>query len=129
MPLSPALQNTRLWLIVCLGTLGAMVVLSVLAHAFMPANSTAAGRVMLPVYFALFLLLGFSAVPLMTNLFVAGLERMWAGAGRLERPANARAMAFVHRHQTHFVIAVWAIYVVGLLIASPYIADAWREAF
>ena len=129
MPLSSVLQNTRVWLILCLGTLGAMVLLSVLAHAFTPADTAAAGRVMLPVYFALFLLLGFSAVPLMTNLFVAGLERMWAGAGLLERPANARAMAFVRRHQIHFILGAWTIYVIGLLIAATHIMTAWDEAF
>lgn len=122
------LLNTRLWLILCLGTLGAMVLLSVLAHVFTPADTAAAGRVVLPVYFALFLALGFSAVPLMTNLFVAGLERMWAGAGILERPANARAMALLHRHRVHFVLVVWCVYVAGLIIAAPHIVSAWNEA-
>jgi hypothetical protein len=121
--------STRLWLILCLGTLGAMVLLSVLAHLWVPADMATAGRVMLPVYFALFLVLGFSAVPLMTNLFVAGLERAWTAAGLRERPANARALDFIRRYRIHFVLAVWVIYVVGLLIASPYIADAWNEAF
>jgi hypothetical protein len=121
--------NTRLWLILCLGTLGTMVLMSVLAHAFMPTDTAAAGRVVLPVYFALFLVLGFSAVPLMTNLFVAGLERMWAGAGILERPPNARAMALLHRHRVHFVMAVWGVYVAGLILAAPHIVDAWNEAF
>jgi hypothetical protein len=120
--------NTRVWLILCLGTLGVMVLMSVLAHVFMPTDTAAAGRVVLPVYFALFLVLGFSAVPLTTNLFVAGLERMWAGAGILERPANARAMALLHRHRVHFVLIVWGIYVVGLALAAPHIVSAWNEA-
>ena len=121
------LLNTRLWLILCLGTLGTMVLMSVLAHVFMPADTAAAGRVVLPLYFALFLVLGFSAVPLMTNLFVAGLERMWAGAGILERPANARAMALLHRHRVHFVLAVWGVCVAGLILAAPHIIQAWNE--
>jgi hypothetical protein len=124
----PLVLNTRLWLILCLGTLGAMVLMSVLAHAFMPTDMAAAGRVVLPVYFALFLVLGFSAVPLMTNLFVAGLERMWAGAGILERPATARAMALLHRHRVHFVLIVWGMYVVGLALAAPHIVSAWNDA-
>lgn len=129
MPGRSPLLNTRLWLIVCLGVIAAMLLLSVLAHAFTPDDMAAAGRVMLPIYFALFLVLGFSAVPLMTNLFVAGLERMWAGAGLLERPANARAMALLHQYRVHFVLAIWGMYVVGLALAAPHIVSAWNEAF
>ena len=125
--MSAVLLKTRLWLILCLGTLGAMVLLSIFAHAFMPADTTDAGRIMLPVYFALFLVLGFSAVPLMTNLFVAGLERMWTVAGLLERPSNARAMALLRRHQVHFVLVVWAIYVAGLVLAAPHIIQGLEE--
>jgi hypothetical protein len=66
-------------------------------------------------------------VPLMTNLFMAGLEGMWSGAGLLERPANARAMALLHRHRVHFVLAVWSVYVAGLILAAPHIVQAWRE--
>ena len=126
--LSALLLQIRPWLILCLGTLGTMVLMSVLAHVFMPADVEAAGRVVLPVYFALFLVLGFSAVPLMTNLLVAGLERMWTRAGILERPADARAMAALRRYRVHFVLAVWGMYIAGLVIATPYIIEAWREA-
>jgi hypothetical protein len=122
------LRATRPWLIGCVAALGAMVLLSVLAHAFAPADLEAAGRVVLPVYFALFLVLGFSAVPLMTNLFVAALERMWTGAGLIGRPANARAMALLRRHQAHFILVAWGFYVAGLAIAAPHIVQAWNEA-
>ncbi len=120
--------NTRLWAIVCLGTLGLTILLSLFGHLVgpriwgaSPGETEAAGQFMLPVFFGLFLVLGLSALPLAANLFVAGLERMWAGAGLLERPLNAKVMALVHRHHVHFVLAVWALYIVGLVIAAPHI--------
>ena len=104
--MSELILNTRLWTIACLGALGVTILLSLVAHiagpriwGASPEESRAAGQVMLPVFFCLFLMVGFSAVPLMTNLFVSGLERLWTGAGLMERPLNAKVMAMVHRHQ------------------------------
>jgi len=124
--------NTRLWTIVCLGALGLAVLLSLFGHlagpriwGASPEETSAAGQVMLPIFFGLFLVLGFSALPLMTNLFVSGLERLWASAGLLERPLNAKVMARLHRHQVHFVLAVWGMFIVGLVIAAPHILRDW----
>jgi hypothetical protein len=126
--MSGLIRNTRFWLIVCLGALGLTILLSLLAHVAgpgiwgdSPEEMRAAGRVMLPIFFGLFLVLGFSALPLAANLFVAGLETVWASAGLLERPLHAKIMTFLRRHQVHFVLAVWAMYLAGLLIAAPYI--------
>ena len=122
------LRSTLPWLIVCVAALGSMVLLSMVAHMFAPPDLEAAGRVVLPVYFALFLVLGFSAVPLMVNFFVATLERMWSSAGIIERPANARAMTLLRRHQVHLILVVWGVYVAGLFIAAPHIVGAWNDA-
>jgi len=125
---SDLILNTRLWVIVCLGALGLTILLSLFGHLVGPriwgaslGETDAAGQFMLPIFFGLFLVLGFSALPLATNLFVAGLERMWASAGLLERPLHAKVMALVHQHHVHFVLAVWALYIVGLVIAAPHI--------
>jgi hypothetical protein len=132
--LSTAVLNTRLWAMLCLGALGLTVLLSLFGHlagpriwGATPEDTRAAGQVMLPVFFGLFLLLGFSALPLMTNLFVAGLERMWASMGLLERPLNARVLQLVHRHHVHFVLVVWGLFAAGLLIAAPHLIRAWNE--
>jgi len=124
--------STRLWAIVFLGTFGLTVLLSLFGHLVgpwiwgeSPGETEAAGQVMLPIFFGLFLVLGFSALPLAINLFVAGLERMWASAGLLDRPLNARVIALIHRHHVHFVLAVWALFVVGLVTAAPHILRDW----
>lgn len=132
--MTDVILNTRLWAIVCLGALGLTVLLSLFGHVVgpriwgeSPGETEAAGQVMLPVFFGLFLVLGFSALPLMTNLFVAGLERMWGGAGLLDRPLNARVMALIHQHHVHFVLAVWGMFVVGLVIAAPHVLRDWAQ--
>ena len=132
--LGTVVLNTRLWAMLSLGALGLTVLLSLFGHlagpriwGATPEDTRAAGQVMLPVFFGLFLLLGFSALPLMTNLFVAGLERMWAGMGLLERPLNARVMALVHRHHVHFVLVAWGLAAAGLIIAAPHLVRAWGE--
>jgi hypothetical protein len=124
--------NTRLWALLCLGALGVTVLLSLLGHLVAPriwgtspAETAAAGRFILPIFFGLFLVIGFSALPLAANLFVSGLERMWASMGLLERPLNAKVMALVHKHHVHIVLAGWGIFVAGLVIASPYILREW----
>ena len=131
--MSDLILNTRLWAIVCLGTLGVTVLLSLLGHLVgpriwgaSPGETETAGQFMLPIFFGLFLVLGFSALPLAANLFVAGLERMWGGAGLLDRSLNAKVMALIHQHHVHFVLAVWALYVIGLAIAAPEIVSGMR---
>lgn len=132
--LGTVVLNTRLWAMLCLGALGLTVLLSLFGHFAGPRiwgatqqDTGAVGQVMLPLFFGLFLLLGFSALPLMANLFVAGLERLWAANGLLERPLNARVMALVHRHHVHFVLVVWGLFAAGLLIAAPHLIRAWSE--
>ncbi len=125
--------NTRLWALVCLSALGVTVLLSLLGHLVgpriwgsSPEETGAAGQFMLPIFFGLFLVIGFSALPLAANLFVSGLERMWASAGLLERPLNAKVIALVHQYHVHFVLAVWGIFIVGLVIAAPHILRDWK---
>ena len=132
---SSVILNTRLWATVCLGALALTILLSLFGHIVgprlwgaTPEDTKSAGQVMLPIFFGLFLVIGFSALPLMTNLFVSGLESMWAGMGLLERPLHARLMALLHRHQVHFVLIVWGIFVIGLILAAPHIIGAWNEA-
>src|SRR5688572_2738613 len=124
--ISSVVLNSRLWAILCLGGIGLTVLLSLFGHlagpriwGTTPDDTDSAARVMLPVFFGLFLVIGFSALPLMANLFVAALERAWTGAGLLERPLNAQIMALVHRHHVHFVLAVWGMFVAGLILAAP----------
>jgi len=123
--------NTRLWALVCLSALGVTVVLSLFGHLVAPRiwgtspEESGAGRFILPIFFGLFLVIGFSALPLAANLFVAGLERMWASTGLLERPLNAKVIALVHKHHVHFVLAVWGMFIVGLVIAAPHILRDW----
>lgn len=124
--------NTQLWALLCATALGLMVVLSLLAHlagpylwGAAPEDADAAGRFMLPVFFSLFLAFGFCAVPLMTSLFVGGLERVWAAAGLLERPLHARIIALLRRRHVQIVLLFWALFLAGLVIAAPHAMRAW----
>lgn len=132
---SSVVLNTRLWAMLCVGALGLTVLLSLFGHIVgpriwgaTPQDIEAAGQVMLPAFFCLFLVLGFSALPLMSSLFVSGLERLWAGMGLLERPLHARIIALLHQYQVTFVVVVWGVYLAGLMIAAPHIIRGWSEA-
>ena len=63
------------------------------------------------VAFGLFLAMGFAAVPLMLRLFVYGQRRIGNGAVPMVR--------FLADHQTGVVLAVWAVFALGLTIALP----------
>jgi hypothetical protein len=132
---SSVILNTRLWATLCVGALALTILLSLFGHVVgpriwgsTPEDTRSAGQVVLPIFFGLFLVIGFSALPLMTNLFVSGLERMWTGMGLLERPLHASVMALLHRHQVHFVLVVWGLFAVGLGLAAPQYTRAWSDA-
>lgn len=132
---SSFVRNTRLWAMLCLAALGLTVLLSLFGHLVAPRlwdaaseNMRAAGRIMVPSFLGLFLLLGFSALPLVTNLFVAGLERLWSGTGLPEHPLHAKVMAQLRRHQVHVVVLLWCLYGAGLILAAPYMIRDWESA-
>jgi hypothetical protein len=79
--------------------------------------------------FGLFLAMGFAAIPLMLRLFVYGQRRIGNESVPMVR--------FLADHQTGVVLAVWAVFALGLAIALPAMitdeffgrpAKLWLEA-
>ncbi|MPZ56338.1 MAG: hypothetical protein GEU91_07505 [Rhizobiales bacterium] len=85
--------------------------------------------------FTLFLALGFSLVPLMIKLWLAGQERIAnrilavvrgrgstgdnVGVTEKLASANVAFVGVIARHQTRIVLIAWALYALGFAIAIP----------
>lgn len=93
----------------------AMIVLAIAGNMLHDAgyipDSSAAQIIAQVVFFSLFVLFGFSAIPLMLKLFIAG--QIGIGNGDV---AIVRAL---ESHQTAIVIGVWFFLSVGLALAIP----------
>jgi len=76
-----------------------------------PVLAKRAESIVLVVSFGLFLLLGFSFVPLMVRLFVVGQTRIGNG--------EVGPIRWLRAHEVGFVRGVWAMYGLGLVIAAP----------
>ena len=63
------------------------------------------------VAFALFLALGFGAIPVMLRVFLWGQRRIGNEAVPMVR--------FLAEHQTGVVVAVWIVFALGLAVALP----------
>jgi hypothetical protein len=100
------------------GSFVAMIALSVLGAILQsrgwhpdPEHPDRIGYIVGGVFFALFLLLAFSLVPLMIRLFVAGQGRI----GNRERGL----IQFLAAHERGAAYAIWALWGAGLAIATP----------
>jgi len=106
------------------GLFAAIIVLAMIGNVlhdsgYLPDSSTAqfAARI---IFFALFLAFGFSCIPLMLKVFLAG--QVTIGNGNL---AIIRVLA---AHQTGIVIGFWLFLALGLAIAIPAaIADGFFD--
>ncbi len=68
--------------------------------------------------FGLFLILGFSLVPLMVHVFVIAQGKIGNG--------NAGAITFLRTHEIGVAVAFWSVFTLGLLIALPVM---WTQLF
>ena len=108
--------STKVYAVVFLGALGALLLLGV-AAAMLQRTTTLRDGVALetPVkifVFTVFLAMGFSAMPLMLRLFLAGQRRLGNAGHPLVR--------LLAEHETGVVIGFWSMCVVGLAIAVPF---------
>ncbi|HSA60440.1 MAG TPA: hypothetical protein VLJ37_12240 [bacterium] len=85
-----------------------------------PEDQRAIGRIALPVAFGLFLLMGFSAVPVFVRLFFKMFFGMQKAAGGAEQPLMQRLQAKQDTIAAVLVYVIWAIYALGTLIAAPF---------
>ena len=107
--------STKTYLVVFLSALGALVLFVVVGSILqrsMASRDGAALETPVKVFvFAVFLAMGFSAMPLMLRLFLAGQHRLGNAAHPLVR--------LLGEHETLIVVGFWSMCVVGLAIAIP----------
>ncbi len=111
-------RRIKRFAILAIGSLVAMIALSILGYVLDakhalddPKIAEITGPAAGAVFFALFLLLGFSMVPLMIRLFVVLQTRI--GNGELALIQALRA------HERGVAYGVWALFASGLAIAAP----------
>jgi hypothetical protein len=98
------------------GALLATMIVLAMAGSFLHDNgylpdSSAAQFVARVVFFGLFLAFGFSCIPTMLKLFLAGQIAIGNG--------NVAIIRTISAHQTGIVIGVWLFLALGLAVALP----------
>lgn len=85
-----------------------------------PAERQAIGRIVLPVAFGLFLLMGFSAVPVFVRIFFKLFFGMQKATGGENQPLVQSLQAKQDKISAVLIYGIWAIYALGTLIAAPF---------
>src|SRR6185295_10115101 len=77
-------------------------------------------RVAMPVAFTLFLVMAFSAVPVMVRVFFRLFFGMQKAVGGMEQPAVQKLHQQQETLAAVFVYGVWILFGLGTLIAAPF---------
>jgi predicted membrane channel-forming protein YqfA (hemolysin III family) len=77
-------------------------------------------RIAMPVAFTLFLIMGFSAVPVMARLFFKGFFGIQKATGGMEQPAVQKLHQQSETLAAIFVYGIWILFGLGTLIAAPF---------
>jgi len=86
------------------------------------------GRIVLPAAFGLFLIMGFSAVPVFVKLFFKLFFAEQKAAGRSDRPIVQKLQAKADTISAVLIYAIWTIFVLGSLMGGPlFLRDMLRE--
>ena len=72
------------------------------------------------ISFGLFLIMAFSAVPVMVHLFFKYFLKMQESAGNLERPFVRKIKDHRETIVTILIYSFWALYALGMIIALPF---------
>lgn len=107
--------SLKIHAIVTASLFAAIVVMAIVGNVLhdsgmLPDNSTSqlAARI---IFFALFLAFGYSAIPLMVKIVLAGQTKIGNAEVGLVRAAVA--------HQARIIVAFWILITLGLAIAIP----------
>jgi hypothetical protein len=105
-----------------IGSFAALIILSVIGKALdvqnVVRNREAAGTIVKLTAFSLFLILGFSLLPVMLHLFVIAQGKI--GNGELA------PIRFLRQHEIGVTLAFWGMFTAGLLVALPVM---WTDFF
>lgn len=116
------------FIVVPAGTLVLFIVLSIAGNAIeshglvtSPEERAKAESIAITVAFVLFLVLGYSVVPLFVRVFILGQIKV--GNGDFP-PVKA-----LRQYEKYFVLGVWIFFTLGFLIALPaMVADGFFQA-
>jgi hypothetical protein len=116
---------TKPFVFVFLGSLGLFIVWGIIGSILEPqiadpATQQKIGRVVLPIAFGLFLIMGFSAVPVMVKVFLKLFFGMQRTAGDLSHPFIRKLQENQNKISAVIIYAFWTIYTLGALIAAPF---------
>lgn len=108
-----------------LGSLGLFIVWGIVGAVLEPqitnpATQEKIGRVVLPIAFGLFLVMGFSAVPVMVKVFFKLFFGMQRAAGDLGHPFIRKLQENQEKISAVVIYSFWGIYTLGTLIAAPF---------
>lgn len=81
-------------------------------------------RIVLPISFALFLMMAFSAAPVMIHLFLALLLKVQEAAGNLDHPLIRQIKDGRETIAAVLIYVFWSIFALGMLISLPF---AYRD--
>ena len=77
-------------------------------------------RVAMPIALALFLIMGFSAIPVMVRVFFKLFFGMQRAVGGADQPAVQKLQANWETLAALFVYGVWILFALGSLIGLPF---------
>jgi hypothetical protein len=105
--------------------LGIFIVWGIVGSILEPAvTDTAAheriARIAMPIAFGLFLIMGFSAVPVMARAFFKLFFGMQKAVGGQDQPAVQKLQSSWEALAAVFVYGVWILFGLGTLIGAPF---------
>lgn len=112
--------------------LGIFILWGIIGSMFMPqlenpASQDRIGKIVLPIAFLLFTLMGFSAVPVMARLFFKLYFKAQSVVGMTNHPVVQALQTKQEVIVAVVVYAVWGLYALGLLIGAPFFfRDMWK---
>lgn len=85
-----------------------------------PEDQQAIGRVALPIAFGLFLLMGFSAVPVFVRLFFTMFFGMQKAVGGDKQPLVQSLQSSQETFAAVLIYGIWILFALGTLIGAPF---------
>ncbi|MBN1495634.1 MAG: hypothetical protein JXA07_02625 [Spirochaetes bacterium] len=106
-------MTTKIYIIIFASSLGLLVLWAIVGGILESRGVTVDPATVKAVSFILFLILGFTIVPLMIRLFILGQIRIGHG--------DLAIIKFLRAHESAVVYCIWGFYLIGLIYLLPLI--------
>ena len=106
-------MTTKIYIIIFASSLGLLVLWAIVGGILESRGVTVDPATVKAVSFILFLILGFTIVPLMIRLFILGQIRIGHG--------DLAIIKFLRAHERTIVYCIWGLYLIGLIYLLPLI--------